>query len=117
MALYTRGAAARKQLATSEARKSRAKSGKPPGPPRNDNRNPLRWRLVIHREGLCSLSANRHTLEQIEHQIKTFSKAKVIKYQLDMDAGCRDLEVVVDRPELLDKFVLDRIAVLGSQIK
>jgi len=114
MALYTRGAAARKQQATSEARKSRAKAGRPP---QNDNRNPLRFKLVVHRQGLCSLTANYHTLEQIEHQIETFSDARVTSHQLHMDAGQRVLEVVVDRPELLDTFVLDRISVLGSQLK
>ena len=77
----------------------------------------LRFKLVVHRQGLCSLTANYHTLEQIEHQIETFSDARVTSHQLHMDAGQRVLEVVVDRPELLDTFVLDRISVLGSQLK
>lgn len=117
MALYTRGAAARNQQAKSEARKSRAKAGKPPESPRNDNRDPLRFKLMVNRQGVCSLTANSHTLGQIEHHIETYSNAKVTAHQLHMDAGSRVLEVVVDRPELLDKFTLDRIAALGSQLK
>ena len=114
MAIYRKGAAAKNQQAKSKARVSRAKAGKPP---RNDNRKPLLFKLVVHRQGLCSLTANSHTLGQIEHQIETFSDAKVTSHQLHMDAGQRVLEVVVDRPELLDTFTLDRVAALGSQLK
>ena len=117
MAIYRKGAAAKNQQAKSKARVSRAKAGKPPGPPYNDNRNPLRFKLMVNRQGLCSLTANSHTLGQIEHHIETYSNAKVTAHQLHMDAGSRVLEVVVDCPELLDKFTLDRIAALGSQLK
>ena len=113
MAPYLRGAYARNQQANQKAVRG-AKAGEPPY---NDNRTPLRFKLVIHREGLCSLTANRHTLKQIEHQIETYSDAKVETHLLHMDAGCRELEVVVDRPELLDAFTLRRVAALGSQLK
>lgn len=114
MAIYRKDAGAKNQLAKSKARVSRAKAGKPAV---NDNRNPLRFKLMVNRQGLCSLTANSHTLGQIEHHIETYSNAKVTAHQLHMDAGSRVLEVVVDCPELLDKFTLDRIAALGSQLK
>ncbi len=112
----TRNGAARKlQLSASRPRPQKAKRGGPPAPPRNDNRDPFRWKLMIKRRGICSLSANGQTLGHIQHQINTFSKAHVSAIRMITDASGGWIKMDVEGD--VDEFVLERIAALGTQIK
>jgi len=104
------GAARKLQLSANSKRASKAK----PGKPGNDN-DPFAWKLLINREGLCSLSANGQMLGHIQHQIETFSKAHVLAIRLITDGSGRWIKMDVDGD--VDGFVLERISALGTQIK
>ena len=106
------GAGARKhQLSATAPRASKAK----PGVPGNDNSDPFKWKLLIDREGLCSLTANGPTLHYITNQIETYSNATVTAIRLIKDGSGRYIKMVVDGD--VDEFVHERIKALAGQLK
>ena len=111
MAPYLRGAYARNQKANQKAVRG-AKAGEPP---RNDNGNSISFKLVANRSAISAMTANGRTLDQMQHQIDQYSKAKVTFIHVRKDAGGAEIELVTDRD--LEDFVVKRLAALGTQIK
>ena len=113
MGVPMRGAAANNQQAKSMARVSKAKAAAAGSA--NRARHIQRFKLLVNQEPICSLTANAHTVSQMQHQIDTFSDAKVTFIGIRFDAGGNELELVTDR--VVDDFVKDRLKVLGTQLK
>ena len=111
MAPYLRGAYARNQQANQKAERG-AKAGQLP---RNDNRQAIRFKLVVNRSAICALSANGKTLELMQHQIDRFSNANVTFIGWRKDAGGAAIELVTDRD--LEPMVLQYLTDLGVQLK
>ena len=111
MAPYLRGAYARNQQANQKAERG-AKAGQPP---RNDNGNVMKFKLLVNRSAIAALTANGSTLDMMQHQIDQFSKAKVTFIHVRKDASGSEIELVTDRD--LEDFVVERLATLGTQIK
>lgn len=115
MSRYTMGAGARKhQLSATAPRGSKAKAGVHPQPG-NDNRRAIFFKLLVNREAICSLTANAKTLELMQHQINEFSKATVTYLGWRIDANAPELELRTDLD--VEPFVLERLEVLGQQLK
>lgn len=111
MAPYLRGAYARNQQANQKSGRG-AKAGQPP---RNDNGNVMKFKLLVNRSAIAALTANGGTLDLMQHQIDQFSKAKVTFIHVRKDASGSEIELVTDRD--LEDFVVERLAALGTQIK
>ncbi len=113
MGVPMRGRAARNQQAKSMARVSKAKTDAAKATKRA--RHSIFFDLMVNRKGVCSLRYNKHTLMQMQHQIKEFSNAEVQYIKVRMDGGESAIELVTDVP--VENFVVDRLRVLGSQLK
>ena len=111
MAPYLRGAYARNQQANQKAERG-AKAGQPP---RNDNGNVMKFKLIVNRSAIAALTANGGTLDLMQHQIDQFSKANVTFIHVRKDAAGAEIELVTDLD--LEDFVVERLAALGTQIK
>ena len=111
MGSYLRGAYARNQQANQKSGRG-AKAGQPP---RNDNGNVMKFKLLVNRSAIAALSANGTTLGLMQHQIDQYSKAKVTFIHVRKDANGSEIELVTDHD--LEDFVVERLAALGTQIK
>ena len=111
MAPYLRGAYARNQQANQKAERG-AKAGQPP---RNDNGNSIRFKLLVNRSAIAALTANGSTLDMMQHQIDQYSKADVTFIHVRKDAGGAAIELVTDRD--LEPMVLQYLTDLGVQLK
>ena len=112
MGVPMRGAAARNQQAKS---RHGCHGRRLEGRPQNDNRNIPALQVARKSGADVPLTANA-TREQIEHQIETFSDARVTSSASAWMLVEMFWKSVTDR-ELLDDFVKDRLKVLGSQLK
>ena len=109
MGSYLRGAYARNQQANQKAERG-AKAGQPP---RNDNGNVMKFKLLVNRSAIAALTANGSTLDLMQHQIDQFSKATVTFIHVRKDASGSEIELVTDRD--LEDFVVERLPLLARR--